>query len=98
MRGSVKSIYIADGAHSEMKSLVSAEFVAGKGIVGDRYFIGKGEFSPAIQDADHEVTLIEAEQVEFFNTETSASFSAGAFRRNIVTWGVALNALVGQEF
>lgn len=45
MKGSVFKIFIADNAGSEVQSLPSASLVAGKGIEGDRYFLGKGTFS-----------------------------------------------------
>ena len=81
-----------------MLSLQSAKLISGKGIVGDRYYSGKGTFSPPLADPDHEVTLIELEQVELFNKATGHLVEAGAFRRNIVTHGAVLNELAGCDF
>lgn len=97
-KGSVESIHVAVSAGAPMRAVREAELVAGKGIVGDRYFAGLGEFSPPAQDPDHELTLIEAEEVERFDAEGGFAFEAGAFRRNVVTRGVRLGELVGVEF
>ena len=98
MSGIVLSIHIAKHARAPMQSVETAQLVASKGIVGDRYFLGVGTFSPPVADADHEVTLIEVEQIQRFNEETGRSIAAGEFRRNIVTYGASLNELAGCEF
>lgn len=81
-----------------MQALQHARLVAGKGIGGDRYFLGVGTFSPPTQDSDHQVTLIESEEVEKFNREHGLDFSADQFRRNLITTGVSLDDLVDTEF
>lgn len=98
INGSVIGIYIAQAAGAPLRSLDRAELVAGRGIVGDRYFSGVGKFSPAQPDPDHELTLIEIEEIDRFNAATGLGLAPGAFRRNVITQGVALNALVGIEF
>ncbi len=72
--------------------------IPGKGLVGDRYFDGVGTFSPHPQKPDFEITLIESEKINSFAAESSLPFSAFDARRNIVTEGIDLNALVGKEF
>jgi MOSC domain-containing protein YiiM len=68
------------------------ECVAGQGLKGDRFFDYKPDY---------------AGQVSFFAQETHdelcrqfklADVSTGVYRRNIVTRGGDLNALIGQEF
>lgn len=81
-----------------MTSLAEARLEAGRGIAGDRYFAGQGQFSPAVPDRDHELTLIEIEQVERLNAATGLALRSEELRRNLVTRGVALNDLVGVEF
>ena len=81
-----------------MQSLQNATLVAGKGIEGDRYFVGVGTFSPPTQDPGHQVTLIESEEVEKFNREHGLEYSADQFRRNLITRGVPLDELVDVEF
>jgi MOSC domain-containing protein YiiM len=57
-----------------------------------------GTFSPKPQKPDFEITLIEQENVQTFATNSGLTFTAAHARRNIVTSGVLLNELVGQEF
>lgn len=99
MQGTVTAIYIAPQAAAPMQALAAALLQAGKGIAGDRYYRGDGTFSAKLRDKpDFEVTLIEAEQVDAFNARTGLDLDYGALRRNIVTRGVDLNALVGKTF
>ena len=96
--GRVESIWVAVSGGAVMEAAREVELVPGKGIVGDRYFAGLGSFSPEVQDPDHELTLIEAEETLRFNAEVGASFEPSAFRRNVVTRGVRLAELIGVEF
>ena len=109
MAGKLLSILIARAAGEPMQAVDRAELVSGKGIAGDRYFAGTGEFSPSAQDPDHEVTLIEIEQVRAFNRAEDATpasqagaptrpLEASEVRRNLLTEGVDLNSLVGKTF
>lgn len=95
----VHSIFIAPQATGETQSVAKAELIAGKGVVGDRYYLETGTFSEQLSgQPDRELTLIESEQIDRFNAEQGFSFSYGDFRRNIVTQGVDLNELAGKEF
>lgn len=96
--GIVLGIYIADHAGGPMRSVDEAQVVCGQGIVGDRYFAGAGKFSPAVQDAAHEITLVEVEQVTHFNSAYGTTIRPEDLRRNLVTKGIGLNELVGSEF
>ena len=98
INGAVIGLYVAERAGAPLRSLDQAELVAGRGVVGDRYFSGAGKFSPAQPDPDHELTLIEIEEIDRFNAATGLALAPGAFRRNVITQGVALNALVGVDF
>ncbi len=69
-----------------------------RGLEGDRYFTGTGTFSPSSPKPDYELTLIQLEHVETFQSSSGRAFPARDARRNIVTRGVDLNALVGREF
>jgi len=75
-----------------MIGVPAASLVAARGIEGDR------NFAPAGADPANQVTLIEAEAVDRFNEATGLGIPSSAPRRNIVTRGIALNALVGKEF
>jgi MOSC domain-containing protein YiiM len=81
-----------------MLEIERAHAVPGKGIEGDRYFSGSGTFSPQPQKSDYEITFIESEMIEAFARESGLPFDSLRARRNIVTTGVDLNALVGVEF
>ncbi len=94
----VVEILISDSPSAPMVSRDHVRAVAGRGLEGDRYFCGVGTFSPQPQKPDFEVTLIEKEQVDSFAQNYRRTFTARDARRNIVTEGVDLNALVGCEF
>jgi MOSC domain-containing protein len=98
MRGILSGIFVADAAGAPMRSVATAEFVAGRGIAGDRYLAGTGTFSPTAKKPSQEVTLVAAEEVEAFNAATGAGLRAEDLRRNLVTLGIRLNDLVGVEF
>ena len=95
---SVEQILIAETPTSPMSSRTSVRAMPGRGLEGDRYFIGVGTFSPNPQKHDFEITLIEKEKIEEFARDSGLPFTASHARRNIVTEGVDLNALVGREF
>ncbi|WP_188915235.1 MOSC domain-containing protein [Salinarimonas ramus] len=101
-RGTLLSIHIAPAASYEMEELEEAELVAGKGIVGDRYFYGTGTYSPK-PDA-REVTLIEEEALDALAADDppmqGAPIALGhdEHRRNLTVRGVPLNHLVGWRF
>jgi MOSC domain-containing protein len=88
--GSVAAILTAADAESPLAQVDSVDAVAGRGLKGDRYYDGRGTFSGP--GRGYELTLVEAEVLE------SVDLSWEDARRNIVTRGIALNALVGQRF
>lgn len=94
----VTGIFIAESAGSPAETRESVRAVPGRGLQGDRYFNGTGTFSPHPQRPDFEVTLIQAEHIEGFAAASGIAFGARDARRNLVTAGVDLNALVGREF
>ena len=98
MKATVVGIYTASVSGTRLHSVPRATLEAGKGLVGDRYFLGVGTFSKKIMAPDAEVTLIESEEIERFNANEQAEHSAGEFRRNLVTRGIKLNDLVGKRF
>lgn len=89
-RGTVEAILVAPDAEAPLTRVDAAEAVAGRGLRGDRYFDGRGTFSAP--GHGYELTLVEAEVLE------SVDLSWEQGRRNVVTRGIALNALVGQRF
>lgn len=101
-RGELLHIHIAPAASYEMEELIEAELVPGRGIVGDRYFLGTGTYS-ARPDV-REVTLIEAEVLEAIAIgEPKIPGFKGRLmpedhRRNLTTRNVPLGHLVGRRF
>lgn len=87
----IESINIG-GAHGEPQHGVEeARLVAGKGIVGDRNF---GEDRWPGQN----ITFIEAEEIESFNTTFKQAVQASDTGRNVLTRSIGLNELVGKHF
>jgi hypothetical protein len=95
---SLHQILIASSPSSPMTTCVEIRAVPGRGLEGDRYFSGTGTFSPQPQKPDFEVTLIEQEKIDAFARDSGLPFTSEMARRNLVTSGVDLNALVGREF
>ncbi len=99
MTGTVKMILIAEQAGDTLLPIQSAMLRVGKGIVGDRYYSGQGEFSKKHEGSPAlEVSLIEQEEIDQFERVTGLGYTAADFRRNIVTEHIRLNDLVGKEF
>jgi hypothetical protein len=88
--GSVTGILIAPVAEEPLARVDSAVALPGRGLVGDRYAKGEGTFSGP--GRGYELTLVEAEVLD----EIQLSWEDA--RRNIVTTGLSLNALVGKRF
>ena len=105
-QGSVVSLHIAPKASAPMESVESVRAVPGRGLAGDRYFLGTGVYSPKPSHGGREVTLIEAEAVAALldgvqNAEghrLGIKLAPAETRRNIATSGVPLNHLVDREF
>ena len=77
--------------NQKIVEVTEISLIAGKGIVGDRHF--KDYNDPYCQ-----LSLIESENIDFYNTKYGLNISYIDFRRNIVTKGVELNNLVGKKF
>jgi MOSC domain-containing protein YiiM len=88
---SVVGIYLAAKAKQLPVAVPSAVAVAGRGLEGDRYFIGKGSFSHW-KGSGRALTLVESEALD------DVALDWAAARRNVVTRGVGLNDLVGKRF
>lgn len=70
----------------------TVECVAGRGLRGDRFF----DYKP---DYKGQITFFAAEVLEALHRELGlAEFNPAATRRNVITRGLDLNALIGKEF
>jgi hypothetical protein len=94
--GTVETVLIAPEAEAPMARVERATARAGRGLVGDRYFDQRGTFSNR-HGRGHDLTLIEAEVLDGLRLPTG-SLAAEDARRNVVTRGIDLNALVGERF
>jgi MOSC domain-containing protein YiiM len=90
--GTVEGIYVASEAAASAQPLESARALAGRGLEGDRHVAGTGTFPSGVPGSA--ITLIEAEVCESF----TPPLDPDEHRRNVVTRGIDLNALVGHEF
>jgi hypothetical protein len=88
--GAVVGILIASQAEAPLRKVDSVAALPGRGLEGDRYAEGRGTFSAP--GRGYEITLIEADVLD------TIELSWEDARRNIVTTGISLNALVGHRF
>ncbi|HEY8596784.1 MAG TPA: MOSC domain-containing protein [Thermomicrobiales bacterium] len=96
--GRVVGIFTAPAAGVSMVALERAEVVAGRGLVGDRYFTGDGYYSQVPPLTGRRLTLIASEALAALAEETGIVLRADECRRNLVTQGVDLDALIGKRF
>jgi len=95
--GQIVFIQIASMATEKLFSVPEVRAIAGKGLDGDRYFKKAGTFSNK-PGGGRQITLIELESVEALKRDLKIELEPTQTRRNIVTRGVPLNHLVGQQF
>ena len=69
----------------------SIEVIENKGIIGDRHF---DEYN----DPYCQLSLIESENIDFYNSKYNLNISYIDFRRNIITKGIRLNNLINKRF
>ena len=91
MSGKVVKIGISKNKGNKMVNLNAVEAIKGKGLVNERHFKENNE-------KRCQITLIEIENINQYNKITGTTIPAINFLRNIVTEGIRLNELVGQEF
>ena len=77
--------------NKKINKVESIEVIENKGVVGDRHF---KEFN----DPYCQLSLIESESIDYYNSRYGLSLSYLDFRRNIVTKGIQLNNLIGKNF
>ena len=86
----VSKICITNKSAEAMQDVNTVEVIASKGIVNDRYFNENN--NQALQ-----ITLIESENIDYYNQISETNIPYISFRRNIITKGIQLNDLVGKE-
>ena len=85
----VFKIGIAKNNNQKIEEVLSINVLANKGIVGDRHF---NEYN----DPYNQLSLIESENIDYYNKKYNLNISYVNFRRNIITKGIRLNSLIGK--
>ena len=98
LHGTVEALAIAPAAEADMQLLEVARAVAGRGLDGDRYAARAGTFTPrGDQRPGYDLTLMAAEVLDEL-TAAGVAVDFPATRRNVLTRGIDVNALVGRTF
>ena len=87
----VYKLGITGDNNKKIQEVDSIEVVANKGVIGDRHF--KDYNDPYCQ-----LSLIESENIDYYNTKYGLNISYVDFRRNIITKKIQLNDLIGKNF
>ena len=86
----VYKLGISTEHNQSIKEVNSINVLANQGIVGDRHF---KEFN----NPYNQLSLIESENIDYYNIKYNLNIPYINFRRNIVTKGIQLNDLVGKK-
>jgi MOSC domain-containing protein YiiM len=95
--GVVTEIWRTEAAAAPMRRIPAGRLVAGAGLDGDRYALGGGTWA-RYPDLEKQLTLIDRDDVAAVAAEVGVDLAPGDTRRNLVTVGVDLPALVGHWF
>jgi MOSC domain-containing protein YiiM len=95
--GVVTEIWLTEAAAAPMRRVPAGLLVAGAGLDGDRYALGGGTWAQ-YPELEKQLTLIDSADVAAVATEVGVDLAPGDTRRNLVTVGTDLPALVGRWF
>jgi MOSC domain-containing protein YiiM len=95
--GVVELLAVAAEKEGPMVAVGRAVAVAGRGLEGDRYFDGAGTFSGTAARG-HDLTLVAAEVLDALVLPSGERIAYADARRNVVTRGIDLDALIGRRF
>ena len=85
----VFQICISKKFNHEMIKLNHIKAIAGKGLFKDRYFKDNN-------NKKNQITLIESENIDYYNAFLNNNIPYIDFRRNIITKGIQLNKLINK--
>ena len=71
-------------------SVQNIKVVQGRGILKDRHFSEN-------KNKKEQISLIESENIDYYNNKSNTQVPYINFRRNIITKGIKLNDLVGKK-
>jgi len=86
----VFKIGISKKNSQKINEISEVEVLSGKGILGDRHFHDYNNHKG-------QITLIEKENIDYYNNKYKNKISYIDFRRNIVTEGIKLNNLIKKK-
>ena len=86
----VLKLGITNNNNKKIVEVKSIDVLANKGIVGDRHF---NEYN----DPYCQLSLIESENIDYYNTKYGLNIPYTDFRRNVITKGINLNNLIGKK-
>ena len=86
----VYKIGMSDKNNQKIKEVNLINVLANQGVLGDRHF---KEFN----DPYNQLSLIESENIDYYNKKFGQKIAYIDFRRNIITKGIQLNSLVGKK-
>ena len=89
--GKVIEIGITNIKGNQIQNVDKVEAFKGRGLLNDRKFSENNQ-------KERQITLIEIENINYFNNISKTNIPPLDFRRNIVTENIRLNDLVGKEF
>ena len=89
--GKVIEIGITSIKGNQIHNVNKVEALKGKGLQNDRKFSENNH-------KERQITLIEIENINHFNSISNTNIPPLNFRRNIITENIRLNDLVGKEF
>jgi MOSC domain-containing protein YiiM len=81
---------ITDVNNKKIQEVKLIKVLKNKGIVGDRHF---DEFN----EPYNQLSLIESENIDYYNSKYGLNIPYIDFRRNIITKGIELNNLIGKK-
>ena len=87
----VVEIGITNSKGNQIKNVNDVEAFEGKGLLNDRKFRDNNQKAS-------QITLIEIENINYFNNKYKINIPPVNFRRNIITENIKLNDLVGKVF
>jgi MOSC domain-containing protein YiiM len=86
----VYKLGISNKNNQQINEVNSIDVLANQGVVGDRHF---QEFN----DPYNQLSLIESENIDYYNIKYGLNIPYLDFRRNVVTKGIQLNDLIGKK-
>ncbi len=89
--GKVLEIGICKNKGDKIILLNEVQAIKGVGLVNDRK-------SKKNNNIKRQLTLIEIENINYYNKMFNVNIPAISFRRNIITKDIKLNNLIGEEF